>query len=94
MKYLNDFVKENGEFYNWEEFSEITNIQTNYLRYYGTVNALKEYIKKTNITCLHKEPNHFVPSHISPLLQQRKGSQVMYNILNKNNESNWKTYME
>ena len=39
-----------------------------------------------NITCLHKEQNPFVPSHISPLLQQRKGSQVMYNILNKNNE--------
>ena len=39
-----------------------------------------------NITCLPKEQNHFVPSHISPLLQQRKGSQVMYNNLNKNYE--------
>ena len=39
-----------------------------------------------NITCLHKEQNPFVPSHISPRVQQRKGSQVMYNILNKNNE--------
>ena len=26
VNYLNDFVKENGEFYTWEEFSETTNI--------------------------------------------------------------------
>ena len=46
VKYLNDFVKENGEFYTWEEFSETKNIQTNYLQYYGTLNILKEYIKR------------------------------------------------
>ena len=46
VKYLNDFVKENGEFYTWEEFSATKNIQTNYLQYYGTLNVLKEYIKR------------------------------------------------
>ena len=47
--YLNDFIKEDGSFYNEHEFTEIYNIQTNFIQYNGIINAIKTFLKKNNI---------------------------------------------
>lgn len=86
VRYLTDLVNDNGELYSQEEFSNITGIQTNYLQYYGTIQAIKSYIKHTNLTLHHKEQYPFIPSHICFLLKQNKGSRTMYNVLNQNRE--------
>lgn len=87
VRYINDLVKNNGDFYSPEEFSKIAGIQIDYLQYYGTIQAITSYVKKANITLTHKEQNPFIPSNILPLMQNKKGAQVMYNILNKNKET-------
>lgn len=86
VRYVNDMVKDNGDFYSQEEFIQQTGIHVNYLNYYGIVQAVKGYIKKAKVNLRHKEQNPFIPSSISPLVQSKQGAQVMYNILNNNKE--------
>lgn len=86
IRYINDLLKDNGEFYTHEEFRDITGINSNTLLYYGTIRAIKSYLKEIKVNITHKEKSPFIPSHILPLLQQRKGSKVIYDILNKNKE--------
>lgn len=86
FRFINDLVKDNGEFYTHEEFRDITGINSNTLVYYGTIRAIKSYLKEIKVNITHKEKSPFIPSHILPLLQQHKGSQAIYDILNKNKE--------
>ena len=44
------------------------------------------YLNNINIQITHKQPCPFTPSHIYPILQQKKETQAMYNILNRNKE--------
>ena len=86
IKYINDLIKEDGEFYTLEEFIETTGIQTNHLQYYGTLRAIKLYLKYVNVKINSKNQNPIIPNHIHPLLKQKKGSQAMYHILNQNKD--------
>ena len=71
---INDLINDNGEFFSYEEFSEILSIQTNYLQYCGTIKAIKAYLKNNNISLTHKSQNPFIPSHISPIIKKQAGS--------------------
>ena len=46
----------------------------------------KNVSKNINIQITHKQPCPFTPSHIYPMTQQKKGTQAMYNILDKYKE--------
>ena len=72
IKYINDLIKEDGEFYTLEEFIETTGIQTNHLQYYGTLRAIKLYLKHVNVKINSKNQNPIIPNHIHPLLKQKK----------------------
>ena len=86
IKYVNDLINEHGEFYEQTEFMQKTRIQTNFLQYNGLIKSIKMYLKNINIQITHKQPCPFTPSHIYPMLQQKKGTQATYNILNRNKE--------
>ena len=86
VRFVNDLLKENGEFYNIQEFSEIYGIKMNYLQYWGTLNAIKTYLRKEKIALTKKSPNPFIPSHILPIKQNKQGARKMYDILNTNDE--------
>ena len=86
IKYINDLVNENGEFYQQNEFTMKTGIQTHFLEYNGLIKAIKHYLQIINIKITHNEPTPFVPTNILLVLKNRKGSKDMYNILNKTND--------
>ena len=46
MRFINDLVKNNGEFFSYQEFLERAGVQTNFLQCVGTIQAIKAYIKK------------------------------------------------
>lgn len=83
IMYINDLINENGDFYSETEFSSKTGVKTNFLQYSGVIKAIKNYLKHMQQEITHKEPSPFIPSHISILLKQHKGSKDMYNTLNK-----------
>ena len=86
IRFINDLLNENGDFLKYEECSEILGIQTNYLQYSGTVQSIKAYLRFRNITLTHKSQSPFIPSHIFPLIKNKQGARVMYDVLNMNNE--------
>lgn len=86
IKFVNDLIKQNGIFYSYEDFIEYTGIKPNTLQYHGTIRAIKEYLKTIDPNIVNKERCPFIPSHILPLLKQEKGSRIMYDILNKNDD--------
>ena len=84
IKYINDLVNENGEFYHYNEYSMNTGINTNFLQYNGLINAIKQFLKTKNIKITHKEPSPFIPTNVMPVMKNNKGSKDMYSILNSN----------
>ena len=87
IRFINDLLNENGDFLKYEECSEILGIQTNYIQYSGTVQSIKAYdLRFRNITLTHKSQSPFIPSHIFPLIKNKQGARVMYDVLNMNNE--------
>ena len=55
IRYINDLIKDNGEFYTYEEFKDITGIHPNTLVYHGTIRAIKSYLKKIKVNITHKK---------------------------------------
>ena len=85
LRYINDLIKDNGEFYTYEEFKDITGIHPNTPVYHGTIRAIKSYLKEIKVNITHKEKSTFIPSHVSSLIQHN-GSKVTYDILNETKE--------
>ena len=52
IKYINDLVNENGEFYQQNEFTMKTGIQTHFLEYNGLIKAIKHYLQIINFLLL------------------------------------------
>ena len=46
IRFINDLVKDNGEFFSYQKFFERARVQTNFLQYIGTIQAIKAYIKR------------------------------------------------
>ena len=86
IRFLNDLIHENGEFYSHEEFQENTGINSNTLQYHGTIKSVKEYLKTIKVNITHKINYPFIPSQILPFIKEKKGSKTMYDILNQNKD--------
>ena len=54
VRFINDLVKDNGEFFSYQEFLERSRVQTNFLQYVGTIQAIKAYIKKKKTDIVKK----------------------------------------
>ena len=87
IRFINDLVKENEEFYNQDELVAKYNITTNYLHYQGIIKSTKIYLNSHKITLTTNIEGPFIPKHLKPILQQKTGTQSIYNILNKNSET-------
>ena len=89
IKFINDIVKENGELYNRDELvaKYNANITTNYLHYQGITKSIKIYLNSHKVTLTTNIKVPFIPKHLKPILQQKTGTQSIYNILNKNCET-------
>ena len=86
IRFINDFAKDNGEFFTQGEFTDNTRVQTNSLQYHGIIRALKAYLKEFKINVCHKQNNPFIPTHILPFFQQQNETKIIYNILNQNED--------
>ena len=69
IRFINDLVKENGEFYSQEELTERYNITTNYLHYQGIIKTIKIYLNKLKIILSTKIEAPFI--YLKPILQQK-----------------------
>ena len=79
IKYINDLIREDGEFYILKEFIEMTGVQTHHLQYYGTLRAIKVYLKHVNVRINSKNQNpiyQIISSH--SLSKKRLTSYVSY----------------
>lgn len=70
----------------WQTFAELTDIRTNYLEYQGVVQCLKRMFRDKTVETTDFIPGPYIPIYIHLLLKQKKGSQNIYNVLNKNKE--------
>ena len=52
-RFINDIVTYNREFFSHQEFLEKARVQTNFLQYVGTIQAIKAYIKKKKIDIIN-----------------------------------------
>ena len=80
---MNDLVNQNGSFYSYQEVG-IDGSPLNILRFQGFIDSLKHLLSHTQIKLTKKVQEPFIPSHIKVFLQQKSGTQAMYNELNKN----------
>ena len=83
IRFVNDLVNQNGSFYSYQEVG-IDGSPLNILKYQGFIDSLKHFLSHTQIKLTKKVQDPFIPSHIKVFLQQKSGTQAMYNELNKN----------
>ena len=68
IRFINDIVKENGEFYNQDELEAKYNITTNYLHYQGITKSIKVFLNSHKITLTTNIEGPFIPKHLKPIL--------------------------
>ena len=61
-------------------------VQTNHLQYYGTLRAIKLYLKYLNLKIPNQNRNPIVTKSYPSTLKAKKGTQAMYYILNQNKD--------
>ena len=83
IRFVNDLVNQNGSFYSYQEVG-IDGNPLSILKYQGFIDSLKHFLSHTQIRLTKKVQDPFIPSHIKVFLQQKSGTQAMYNELNKN----------
>ena len=83
IRFVNDLVNQNGSFYSYQEVG-IDGSPLNILKYQGFIDSLKHFLSHTQIKLTKKVQEPFIPGHIQVFLQQKSGTQAMYNELNKN----------
>ena len=83
IRFVNDLVNQNGRFYSYQEVG-IDGNPLSILKYQGFIDSLKHFLSHTQIRLTKKVQDPFIPSHIKVFLQQKSGTQAMYNELNKN----------
>ena len=83
---VNDLLNSEGKFMNYQTFSEIYNIRTNYLVYHGIVLAIKTYMKalKLSESDLYRLQGPLIPFNLLIFFKSPKGSKDMYNVLISN----------
>ena len=48
--FITDIIKDNNNFYTFQEFQDFFGINSNFLEYHGLVIAIKRYLEKNNIS--------------------------------------------
>ena len=86
VRFINDLVKDNGEFFSYQEFLERARVQTKFLQYVGTIQAIKAYIKKKKIDIFKKYQSPFIPAHFSNIIKNKQGAKINNDILNINED--------
>lgn len=82
--YIGDFIKEEGNFYNAEEFNEKYNVEVDYITYNGIKMAIKKYIRTYGLTIINNK-RLLINPQLKKLYSVTKGSKEYYNILLENN---------
>ena len=73
-------LNDNGTFMSFKSFKEKFGIKTDYITYIGCVQAIKSYIRKTEITVEGKNSADLIKT----IYNQRKGSRLYYEVLTQN----------
>ena len=87
VRYVMDLIDNQGKFYNLNSFNEKTSVNTNFIQYQGVIECIKKELRDANGDLRSDVQGPIIPKFISTLLKQNKGSQNIYNILNKNKET-------
>ena len=87
--YIRDFMDSNGNFLNLHAFSQSTTINSNFLKYQGVIECLRKFMEKKDNEGNTKMNmiGPILPKAIKSILKQKKGSQNIYIVLNKNNDA-------
>ena len=84
VKFVNDFVNDDGSFLTLDQFSKKFGFCVNFLQYNGVISSLRQMLKLYPYG--DKSSNlqtPFVPSSLQNIFRSSKGSKDMYTILNK-----------
>lgn len=88
MNIVNDFIKSNDngtiQFYTLQEFSEVFQVNTNFLTYHGLLAVIKNYLSSYNLRNITLS-YPIIPVNLEIFIKSDKGAKVFYNILIKNN---------
>ena len=76
-------LNDNGTFMSFKSFKEKFGITTDYITYIGCVQAIKSYIRKTEITVEGKNSADLIKT-LKTIYNQRKGSCLYYEVLTQN----------
>ena len=83
---IGDIFTEDGTLYDIKDFNNFYNLNANFVHFQGVCQAVVKYLKNTaypfNETKTVNRP--YIPSILSSLLKNEKGSQPMHNILKSN----------
>ena len=80
---LKNMLNDNGTFILFKKFNEKFGIKTDYITYIGCVQAIKSYIRKTEITVEAKNSADLIKT-LKTTYNQRKGSCLYYEVLTQN----------
>ena len=77
-------LNDKGTFMSFKSFKETFGIKTDYITYTGCVQAIKSYIRKTEITVEDKNSAYLIKT-LNTIYNQQKGSRLYNNNNNNNN---------
>ena len=85
--YIRDLMDNECNFLEFNAFTQSTSINTNFLQYQGVIECIKKLMrKKENTGSTDKNIiGPVFPKVVQSILKQKKGSQNIYKVLNKNN---------
>ena len=87
IKYINDITEEDGNIYTNDELKNTYNVNINFLQYSGLIRSVLDWKKKLKLEDVrNKLANPILPFPVQVYLKSKKGTQDMYNLLNKNND--------
>ena len=97
IKYINDITKEDGNIYTYDELKTTYNVNINFLQYSSLIRSVLDWKKKLKLEDIrNKLANPILQFPVQVYLKSKKGTQDMYNLLNKNNDPppQWKNILE
>ena len=86
IRYINDITKEDGNIYTYDELKTTYNVNI-FLQYSGLIRSVLDWKKKIKLEDIRNNlANLILPFPVQVYLKSKKGTQDMYNLLNKNND--------